>query len=210
MVARTVERRPLGALGRMSIVAAMHLAVAFLIARSLGLVPMTMEPKTEAVFIDEPQRPELPPPPDEYVVPRSDAPELPAPELPPIDDTPNDPITAELVDPGTIPNTASGSADPQPVLVGVRQDPRRPLSQPPYPSFDIRGGHEGSADVEVYVLPSGRVSEARIVKSTGFERMDQATIEEAKRNWRLIPATRDGEPIAQWYRLRVVFKLKNQ
>ena len=25
-----------------------------------------------------------------------------------------------------------------------------------------------------------------------------------------MPATRDGVPFAQWYRLRVVFKLKNQ
>ena len=26
----------------------------------------------------------------------------------------------------------------------------------------------------------------------------------------LLPASRNGEPYAQWYRLRVVFKLKNQ
>ncbi len=35
-------------------------------------------------------------------------------------------------------------------------------------------------------------------------------LEEAKRNWRLIPATRDGVPIAQWYKVRVTFKLTNQ
>jgi protein TonB len=193
----------------MSIVAAMHVGVVFVIARSLGLVPTMTEPKTEAVFIEQPVQPDTPPP-EPVFVPRSETLQLPIPENPPIaEDTPDGPLTAELVDPGTIPNTA-GTADPLPMLVGVRQDPRRPLSQPPYPAADIRGGHEGSADVEVYVLPSGRVSEARIVKSTGFERMDQATIEEAVRNWRLMPATRDGEPVAQWYRLRVVFKLKNQ
>ena len=59
------------------------------------------------------------------------------------------------------------------------------------------------------MLPNGRVGDARIVRSSGFER-STVTLDEARRNWRLLPATRDGEPFAQWHRLRVVFKLKNQ
>ena len=60
------------------------------------------------------------------------------------------------------------------------------------------------------MLPNGRVGDARVVKSTGFEELDQSAIDEAKRNWRLMPATRDGVPIAQWHRLRVTFKLNEQ
>ena len=60
------------------------------------------------------------------------------------------------------------------------------------------------------MLPNGRVGDARVVKSTGFEELDLAALAEAKRNWRLLPATRDGEPIAQWHRLRVTFKLNEQ
>jgi protein TonB len=62
-------------------------------------------------------------------------------------------------------------------------------------------------DVEIYVMPDGRVGDARIVKSSGFERLDQVTLDEARRSWRMLPATRNGEPFAQWHRLRVVFKL---
>jgi hypothetical protein len=35
-------------------------------------------------------------------------------------------------------------------------------------------------------------------------------MEEARRKWRLLPAMRDGEPYAQWHRLRVVFNLKDR
>jgi len=95
------------------------------------------------------------------------------------------------------------------LVVNARQDARHPLSQPRYPQSEIRGENEGNADVEVYVLPNGRVGDARIVKSSGFERLDQSAIDEAKRNWRLVPATRDGVPFAQWYKVRVTFKLTN-
>ena len=74
----------------------------------------------------------------------------------------------------------------------------------------IRAGNTGTADIEVYVLPNGRVGDARIVKSTGFESLDRSAMEEAKRKWRLAPATRDGVPFAQWHRLRVTFRLNQQ
>ena len=81
------------------------------------------------------------------------------------------------------------------------------MSQPRYPSADTRLGNEGNVDVEVYVLPNGRVGDARIARSSGFERLDQSAVEEARRNWRLVPATRDGVPFPQWYKVRVTFKL---
>ena len=210
MAAATQEKRSFGALGRMGIVAGMHVAVIFIIARSLGLVPTALETKTEAVIIDETAPPDDPPPRVEPTFEQhSEAVVLPAPEVPISQDDPaTDAITAELRPVDEILPT-HGSTAVVPTIVNARQDPRHPLSQPPYNSIDVRNGNEGSADVEVYVLPNGRIGDARIVRSTGFERLDRSTIEEAKRNWRLVPATRDGEPIAQWYRLRVVFKLTN-
>jgi protein TonB len=95
-------------------------------------------------------------------------------------------------------------------IVNARQDASHPLSQPRYPAWDTSEGNQGNVDVELYVLPNGRVGDARIVRSSGFERLDQSTIDEAKRNWRLLPATRDGVPFAQWYKVRVTFKLTNK
>ena len=96
-----------------------------------------------------------------------------------------------------------------PDIVSVRADPRHPLTQPMYPPTDQRLGNQGSVDIEIYVLPNGRVGDARVLRSSGFERLDQSALDEARRRWRMLPATRDGEPVAQWHSLRVVFKLKN-
>ena len=104
----------------------------------------------------------------------------------------------------------AGDNMPQPVIEGVRQDPRYPLSRPSYSARMIREGTQGTIDLEVYVQPNGRVADARVVKSTGFEELDRAALAEAKRNWRLLPAKRDGVAIAQWHRLRVTFKLNQQ
>lgn len=212
MVARTAERR-FGALGRMGLVAAVHVAALYLIANSLGLVPgITIEPKRViAEFLPDPPRPADPPPvirdpslsqPD-VLVPMPDDRTF-------ENDTIDDSITARRAQIDEIP-IGPGSATAVPDdIVGPRSDPRRPLSQPPYPAPYIRGGIEGAVDVEILVQPNGRIGDARIVKSSGHELFDRAALDEARRNWRMLPATRNGEPYAQWYRLRVVFKLKNQ
>ncbi len=210
MNARIEVRRSWGALGRMGIVAGMHVAIVFVVAGAL-VVHKNITPEVmQGVVIDEPPVVDVPPsvtPPD---IPRREI-YIPAPVSPPVDDTPppGDAIVVQTSPPDAVIDLR-GSADPVPVIHAARQDPRRPLSQPAYPAQDIRAGNEGNADVEVYVLPNGRVGDARIVRSTGHERLDQAAIDEAKRNWRLLPATRDGVAIPQWYRVRVVFKITNR
>ncbi len=208
MAAVAAQRRPLGALGRMSLVAAIHVAVLFAIARSLGIGTVPTEERMEAT-IENVERPpvELPPPPNVPIV-RNDSVVLPDIPLDSVQFEPQDVITAppaEYVEP-----PPTGSAEPQPQIIGVRQDPRSPLSKPQYSARMIREGNQGPIEIEVYVLPNGRVGDARVAKSTGFEELDLAAMAEAKRNWRLLPATRDGVAIAQWHRLRVTFKLNER
>jgi len=194
----------------MSVVAAMHVGLLYLIANSLGLVPSILENKTEATIIDESRPPDEPiPQPEPDITARRDTVVLP--EMPQdLEFERDEPLTlppADLTEP--TPDRA-GSAVVQPLIVGVQVDSRHPLSQPPYPPAEIRAGNTGTADIEIYVLPNGRVGDARIVKSTGFPALDQSALDEAKRKWRLTPATRDGVPFAQWHRLRVTFKLNTQ
>jgi protein TonB len=193
----------------MGLVFAMHVGIFYLIANSLGLVPpITTTVPIDARFIDEPQTPPPQPRNNLPVPPAPNTVTLRDPELPPIVIDPPETITAPAADEVGPPPT--GETFQGPVIVDVRQDARHPLSQPPYPPAEIRAGNTGTADIEVYVLPSGRVGDARIVKSTGFNALDQSALAEAKRNWRLTPATRDGVPIAQWHRLRVTFRLNRQ
>ena len=131
------------------------------------------------------------------------------PVLPPTTDDPPDRIEAEVVPPEKIdfiPREEGRAV----TLLGVRRDPTHPLTQPPYPAPMIRGNYEGVVEVEVFVQPDGRVADARIVKSSGFDAFDRATLDEARRRWRLLPASRDGVPYAQWERQRVVFKLEDR
>jgi protein TonB len=193
----------------MSVVAALHVGALYLIASSLGLVPSIKPTLTEGVIIDERQPPEEPMPSTDPVLEPRDS--LVLPEEPPLLQYEQENLITELP-PEIIERQeqTGGSAVVQPLIVGVQVDSRHPLSQPPYPPAEIRAGNTGTADIEIYVLPSGRVGDARIVKSTGFPALDQSALDEAKRKWRLTPATRDGVPFAQWHRLRVTFKLNTQ
>jgi protein TonB len=200
-----------GRLGRMGIVAGMHVAAFYMIASGLGIVPTLVEtPERVVTTIIEDRPVQDDPLPRTDPVPSTPPITVPIPEVPPIEQPrADDGIVAQPIDPLRV-DAGPGSADPVPAIVPVRQDVRHPLSQPRYPSPDIREGNEGNADVEVYVLANGRVGEARIARSTGFPRLDQSAIDEAKRNWRLIPATRNGEAIPQWYRVRVTFRITEQ
>jgi protein TonB len=214
MVAGNVERRSMGALGRMGIVAGVHAALILLVGRGLGIVPPLIDKPDDVItkFIDEPlpiddQHPPVVDPKLETTTVRVPVPDEPAFE-PNLENT----IIAQPELPGDIDTGDGGGPGTNTIqdFIGVRQDARHPLSQPRYPSPDIRAGNEGNADVEVYVLPNGQVGDARIARSSGFERLDQSAVEEAKRNWRLVPASRAGVPVAQWYKVRVTFKLTNR
>ncbi len=210
MYARTADRR-FGALGRMGVVVAFHAALLVFLARGFGVMPSFVKPDPlVGTLIDD--RP----------IPTDDAPPIDAPKLkdPPIWIPQPDPVAAEqetLPPPDAITGESTtdgetgqhGSAIPQPLIESARLDARYPLTQPSYPMARIRNSDEGAVDLEVYVMPNGRVGDARVLKSSGFEDFDRAAMQEARRSWRMKPATRDGVPFAQWYSLRVVFKLTN-
>lgn len=201
-----------GRLGRMGIVAGMHVAAFYMIATSFGIIS-TAEPPEILIGrpVDVPRPPDDPIPVDNPTIRDPDV-VVPIPVVP-IDTPIDDGVIARAVEPDDLViDDGHGTPVVQPAIpmVAPRIDARRPLTQPPYPAADVRAGNEGNADVEIYVLPNGRVGDARILRSTGFERLDRSALEEAKRNWRLVPGTRNGEPVAQWYKVRVTFKITNQ
>jgi len=210
MAAVTLEKRSLGALGRMGIVAGMHVAVVLLVANSLGLVPSIVSNGPMIATVHDP----------EIII--DEAPKvtysgedlsrkevlLPKPDDAATETDDEGAITGKLVRPEDL--RIERPLEPRQAMVAVRQDPAHPLTQPPYPAPMIRGNNEGVVELEVFVQPDGRVSDARIVKSSGFEAFDRATLDEARRRWRLLPATRDGVPYPQWARQRVVFRLVNR
>ena len=104
---------------------------------------------------------------------------------------------------------SGGYPGAQPRMTAPRVDPRYPLTQPEYPPSSIRQGEVGTVTLLIYVLPNGRVADAKVSRSSGFTRLDAAAVREAKRSWRFVPATSDGTPVADWGTYAVTFRLTN-
>jgi protein TonB len=95
-----------------------------------------------------------------------------------------------------------------PLIVQPQGDARFPFTEPEYPIPDIRMGHEGTVWLSIEVLPNGRVGQVRIDQSSGFTRLDDSAVREA-RKWRMKPGTQDGVAIPMWKRVPVTFQLKD-
>ena len=123
-------------------------------------------------------------------------------------DTPDE--HAPQADPHARPIPAGpGSAVPvPPVVIQPQGDPRFPFTEPDYPVPEIRLGHEGTVWLTIEILPNGRVGAVRIDQSSGFARLDESAVREA-RKWRMKPGTQDGIAIPMYKRVPVTFRLKN-
>ena len=114
----------------------------------------------------------------------------------------SDPVPGPIAD-------GPGSAVPvPPVIVQPQGDPRYPFTEPEYPTPEIRMGHEGTVWLTIEILPNGRVGAVRIDQTSGFARLDDAAVREA-RKWRMKPGTQDGIATAMYKRVPVTFRLKD-
>jgi periplasmic protein TonB len=103
-----------------------------------------------------------------------------------------------------------GSAEPQPLINAAAVDPHHPLTHPPYPMASRHFAEEGGLVLDILVAADGHVRDAKVSRTSGFERLDEAAVSEAKQHWRLRPATRNGVAFEQWLTLRVVFRLEDR
>ncbi len=78
---------------------------------------------------------------------------------------------------------------------------------PEYPRVSRRLGEEGSVVLEIGVDARGRATSARVIESSGFERLDQAAVQ-AVLGWRFQPATQAGVAIDATLVHTVTFRLQ--
>lgn len=98
--------------------------------------------------------------------------------------------------------TLEGRVAPPEALDAARN--RRPT----YPEMSRRRGQEGTVMLELRVDANGRVTEVRVVESSGFSALDAAALE-TLREWRFRPAQRAGLPVAGSLTTAVHFRLEN-
>jgi periplasmic protein TonB len=197
----------------MLIVGGLHLAVIWALLNGLQIhnAPSSRPADMEAAVIDRPAPP-VETPPSERFQPNQVL--FKEPQLPPIVvPTTEAPPTVTLEDPPPLhmgPDTRGGSVDPEPVIHAASIDPQNPLTQPPYPMSSRHLAEEGALLLDILVGADGHVRDAKVSHSSGFERLDQAALSEAKQHWRLRPATRNGMAFEQWLTLKVVFRLEDR
>ena len=64
-------------------------------------------------------------------------------------------------------------------------------SLPEYPPASRRAGEAGTVQLRCFVKEDGRCSEVSVVKSSGFDKLDEAAVKEAQRNWKFVPGKED-------------------
>jgi protein TonB len=195
------------------IVGGLHLAVLWALLNGLQ-IHNALPPQPTDIVADVIDRPSPPP---EKVLPQDVRPreikfiepEVPPVTLPPLTDVVHT-IVDELPPPRREPENLAGSVEPRPAITAAGVDQHHPLTQPPYPMSSIRGGEAGALALDILVGADGHVRDAKVSQSSGFDRLDQAAVSEAKQHWRLRPATRNGVPFEQWLTLKVVFRIQDR
>jgi periplasmic protein TonB len=188
--------------GPLAAVIAIHVAIIYLLAVSMGVVdaPKFVQP-VEAIFIPEPTQPEPEMP---QVKPElaelAEPTEQPPPELQ-FDEPP-------VVPPAETPMAASNNAIAATEAVGqaARELKTSTRIEPTYPPASRRASEEGTVRLKVLVDESGRPKDIQVAQSSGFSRLDEAA-KQAVRRWKFVAATDGAKAISVWTQVAITFRL---
>jgi protein TonB len=192
------------------------LHVAALWALQQGLLQRAVEVFVPATVIASITAPALPPAPQ----PQQKVPP-PAPRQPQVQPTPapvltrdttpapNAPVVAANPVPVALPPIAPAPAAPAPARVELPSSVADYLNNPPppYPALSKRLREEGKVVVRVLIGIDGLPKEAKVVQSSGYERLDNAAYN-AVMGWRYVPGKRGGVPTAMNFDVPLIFELK--
>ncbi len=81
-------------------------------------------------------------------------------------------------------------------------------SMPDYPARSVENAEQGMAVVSVYILKNGRVGQAQIEQSTGFEALDRSALA-AVSQWIFEPASSSSRITEAWFKVPVKFQLRS-
>lgn len=112
------------------------------------------------------------------------------------------PQTAVPTPAAAAPVAAPAAITPPDAFAGNLDNPA-----PRYPVESRRRREEGTVRLRVSVGVDGRVSEIGVVRSSGFERLDDAALD-AVRKWRFRPGMQAGVPVEAVGFLSIPFKLQ--
>lgn len=106
------------------------------------------------------------------------------------------------------PQSSSASVGGQILTIGYPGQASSQQEKPysiPWPRDEHGGMLTGTTTVMVRVDATGRVSEAKVEKSSGYEALDAAALEGVRR-WHFNPAKKNGVPVASYARIPIVME----
>ncbi|HET8731748.1 MAG TPA: energy transducer TonB [Moraxellaceae bacterium] len=80
--------------------------------------------------------------------------------------------------------------------------------RPAYPLGSRWAGEQGTVYLDLYVNADGHVGDVRLVRSSGYRRLDESALT-AVRRWVFRPARRNGEATAAWMSYSMGFNLRD-
>ncbi len=195
------------------LVAIIHILFFYVLASGLGAkVVETVIGPVETKIIEEVQKKdEAPPPPPPQI-------EQPPPYVPPPEvsvEVPVETSTSTAISNVTTQRPVA-TPPPAPPKPPEHQAVRTPPSmqgrganapKPEYPPASRRAGEAGTVILKAFVKEDGRCTQVEVVKSSGFEKLDEAAVKEVQRSWRFVPGKEDGKPVPMWHTFAVTFKL---
>ncbi|HEV2561949.1 MAG TPA: energy transducer TonB [Rhizomicrobium sp.] len=81
-------------------------------------------------------------------------------------------------------------------------------TQSDYPVLSRELNEQGNVLVQYTVKEDGTVGDVSVVKSSGYPRLDDASVAMVKQRWLFKPATKDGKPIAVRNRANIIWKVE--
>jgi protein TonB len=189
-------------------IALLHTAAIYAFATALHLVPKPSIPLPLVVTNVAPEeRDRTDPPPERPVIEEVKPPVVVAPvvevQLDPA------PSPTAIVLPPAPPVTLPRPADP-PVTVTPVRGIMSTHTTPEYPILSRRLGEEGTVRLSLSIGADGMVSEASVVRSSGFKRLDEAAVDWVKRYWRYQAAMRGVTPVASRAEASLQFRLQGR
>lgn len=84
------------------------------------------------------------------------------------------------------PQNLKAPSNARPVALGAaEEDWGGSSNQPDYPGVAVRNGYQGTVALEITFDPAGAVLSTRVLKSSGYNSLDNAAMEKVKKNLRL-------------------------
>ena len=111
-------------------------------------------------------------------------------------------------EPAKTAETKTGGTDTDPKIVAPVRDPDNPV--PDYPTFAMRRHQEGAVFLDLHIGRDGKIKEAKILKSSGFNALDMSALDTVSKKWRYSPATRNGKPVTIWHKVKITFACQSE